>query len=92
MIRFFHDIHIYVLGLAKIMRQKLVTLCTNTFRVAKGMNNFSKWVRGELNAFQDGEDREYWKEECFNLRVTLAKVRDDGMYWDKENKTWRFPK
>jgi hypothetical protein len=75
-----------------MMRQKLLTLCIQTFEVAKKMKNFSSWVRKELKAYDEGEDREYWKEKCEDLNHTLRKVREDGLYWDEEFKTWRFPK
>lgn len=73
------------------MRQKLVTLCNRTFDVAKGMKNFSGWLREELKEYNEGEDREYWKQKCADLEHTLRKVREDGLYWDEDANTWRFP-
>lgn len=74
------------------MRQKLVTLCVHTFDVARSMVNFSSWLRGELKAYDEGEDRLYWKQECEDRDHTLRKIREDGLYWDAQDNTWRFPK
>jgi len=39
------------------MRQKLITLCPNSFELAKEKGNFSKWVRLKLinEAYEHGE-------------------------------------
>jgi len=37
------------------MRQKLITLCPNTFEIAQKMPNFSKWVREQLSASVESE-------------------------------------
>ena len=73
------------------MRQKLLTLCIQTFEVAKNMKNFSSWVRRELKAFEEGEDRLYYKAKVTHLEHTLHNIREHGLYWDAEGKTWRFP-
>jgi len=56
------------------------------------MPNFSKWIRRELIAWDDAEDRLYWKEKAESLMHTLRNIRENGMYWDEKKKTWRFPK
>lgn len=56
------------------------------------MDNLSKWVREELIAFENGEDREYWMEKCHSLEHTLRNIREHGMYWCDDWNTWRFPK
>lgn len=55
------------------------------------MPNFSEWIRKELKAFDEGEDREYYKEMCESMQHTLRNIRENGLYWDEKRKTWRFP-
>lgn len=55
------------------------------------MPNFSEWIREELFAFDEAEDREYWKKKCEDLEHALRNIRENGMYWCNERNTWRFP-
>lgn len=72
--------------------RKEINLCLRTAQVALEIPNLSRWVRTELKAFDEGEDRAYWKQEAESLRHTLRNIRENGMYWDEKGKTWRFPK
>lgn len=73
------------------MNQKMITLCSATMAIARSMRNFSKWIRTELKAYDEGEDRLYWMGKAKAYERTIDNIREHGMYWDEEGKTWRFP-
>ena len=45
------------------MRQKLITLCPNTFELAQKMGNFSEWVRMKLKE-EDLTHKETYLYKC----------------------------
>ena len=57
------------------MRQKLITLCSNSWEIASKKPNFSKWVRRQLldgDRTQQDLDMEilnstHWKEMAYSL-------------------------
>jgi hypothetical protein len=76
----------------RFMGNRTIRLCSRTDKISKNMKNFSEWIREELIAYDNAEDREYWMEKCASLEHTLRNIRENGMYWDDKRKTWRFPK
>jgi len=49
------------------MRQKLITLCPNTFEIAQKMPNFSRWVRQQLlESVESERDLEEKDEITYN--------------------------
>jgi len=73
------------------MGNRTIRLCARTDKISKDMLNFSQWIREELLAYDNAEDRMYWKEKCESLEHTLRNIRENGMYWDEALQTWRFP-
>ena len=71
--------------------RKEIGLCLRTAQVALEIGNLSAWVRKELIAYEEGEDREYLLQKIENYEHILRNIREHGMYWDEEMRTWRFP-
>ena len=57
------------------MRQKLITLCPNSFELAKKQPNFSKW--GRLNLINE----EYEHEEYNDLADKVEELREACRNW-----------
>lgn len=39
-----------------MMRNKMITLCEESYEIAKNIENFSKWIRGKLLELKDTKD------------------------------------
>lgn len=59
----YYDIHIWPTFSLGLMRQKLITLCPNTFELAQKMGNFSEWVRMKLKE-EDLIHKETYLHKC----------------------------
>ena len=64
------------------MKQKLITLCDETFQIAQDMGNFSSWVRSKLREKmqEDKPDREFLHRKCGNF-VNAKWSKLDQLYW-----------
>ena len=59
----YYDIHIWPIFSLGLMRQKLITLCPNTFEMAQRIGNFSEWVRMKLKE-EDLIHKETYLHKC----------------------------
>jgi len=57
------------------MRQKLITLCPNSFELSKTKGNFSKWVRLKLI------NEEYEHEEYIDMCDKVEELREACRNW-----------
>ena len=64
------------------MRQRMITLCDETWKIASDMGNFSSWVRSKLREHlqQDRPDKEIMHRKCGNF-VTAKWSKLDQLYW-----------
>jgi len=70
-----------------IMRQKLITLCLNSFEMATKMDNFSAWVRGKL--LEEGQNNAMG--ELDNTRYRYKCACCSGEMLPYERKPLRCP-
>jgi len=59
------------------MRQKLITLDPTSFERAQKKNNFSKWIREQLQLEADGMGVEFWKKD-------YERMYESQQYWYKK--------
>jgi hypothetical protein len=64
------------------MRQKLVTLDPTSFEHAKGMMNFSGWVRKQIHYAMDGYHIEDLITEIEHFRSLLERIRTNEIAWN----------
>ena len=58
------------------MGNRTIRLCNRTDAISKDMPNFSKWIRRELIAWDDAEDRLYWKEKAESLIANNSTISE----------------
>ena len=64
------------------MRQKLITLCPNSFEIALKIDNFSAWVRNKLLENQSEDPRLQYKYE-YKCPVCKSITYRDARYANK---------
>jgi len=69
------------------MRQKLITLCPNSWEIASKKPNFSKWVRDKLlNDEYQEEDRAFYEQQIEMWQESARKMSDKYHALKKEMK------
>ena len=59
------------------MKQKMITLDEETFRIAKKMSNFSGWVRRMLQLKNRGDDKVAIYRRFTSLMAAVSAIEDE---------------
>ena len=75
--------YIHTFSLARLMRQKMITLCPTTWEMASKMRNFSAWIREQLRYKDDGWRINELIVEVDRLESILSAVAMGEKKWEQ---------